>query len=914
MYDCESEILYSVCMEDEQKDKLEDGLVAFYLNLADENLGKFGPLYEGYTMAYASPRWDQPVLVLMTMHEGELLTHSFFRRGNLGMYSSDPMAHSWYQRLSSDFSVGLDRLRAATEEVLSENLRQKAMETTFCSCMAREYAQWRVDGDSEFVPVVRAVFADYVAEHGNRLVLKYGDLLKNTYWLFDRDSEGTWYLQIIGFDGEKYAAKDALQRVVLSYDGNTVTEREGSKLLTGLVFAVCADSCTEENLKNAEDSYASLARPQERYFCRLSAAEDGKYVFTTFMRTYEYDQQKQDFTRSVIVGYPTWSGRGCLEDEMISMADRTDGVAEMLEPVLAMDFGALELGEDEVFLLDYLKVFLTNENDLKRWNLPAGVCERGGEFSGIGNVIRLFWEELERDPALKDCFWEMEQWTLKKLEEDAYSVSGMDSTGQQQEVTIRNIQGVVDSESWLTTSRKDLRELAEAGENSELVPEELREQFVTYALRESWLAKSMSGEYGSAQWFWSITESGNVMLEVHSVNEEQKAHWETYQYDTILLAEVDGTVFLLDHIPGGCAGAPAEETVDMETETETVSYVQAVEDISALIGADPQTLADYAEKHGVYSPGAYQLGWDGSVSYAVAWELLCQAVQCDPDYLHMTVVDKDPSGYETSPYYHSAQDDLYNLYTWGVLYGDAPKNWFAEISAEEFDELLLRAGSPELRLELLPDKLTLLSWKLDEVSYCSCIQTNTRPKVNLAKEGLIAVLSDWEGLDRALECSYWIQERKGNVDYLNMFTGMEDGTISFTRCKYDRGTAQGEILETRTLEPYDLYGSDTDILRCVCMTDEQKERLDQEFLEQYLTSFREYSENPSFFEGYTVAYAWPLWEEPALMLIALHEGKLRSQTISWRDDDWREDKILWYSDVLAHSWYHIYSNTYYTGW
>ena len=100
------------------------------------------------------------------------------------------------------------------------------------------------------------------------------------------------------------------------------------------------------------------------------------------------------------------------------------------------------------------------------------------------------------------------------------------------------------------------------------------------------------------------------------------------------------------------------------------------------------------------------------------------------------------------------------------------------------------------------------------------------------------------------------------------------------------------------------------------MTDEQKERLDQELLEQYLTGFREYAEDLyciPFYKGYTVAYAWPLWGEPAVMLITLHEGMLRSQTISWREDDWREDEILWYSDILSHSWYHFYSNTIYIG-
>ncbi len=909
MYDPGAEIIYSVCMADEQKDELEDGLVAFYLNIADENFWKFSPLYEGYTVAYATPRWNQPVLTLMAMHEDALLTHTFFSRGNLGMYIVDPMADSWQQVHSDDFSVRVDALRTTTDEARVEQLRQKAMSATFCTCMAREYAQWRVYRDPDTVTTVRTAFADYLIENRKILLKECFDLLTDTYWIIDRDTEGIYYLQVIGKKGEY--EKEAEQRVLLAYDGSAVTVHEKARQLSGLVPAICADSCDEEHVKAAEAQFESVYDGYIKgnsLFWRLSAMEDGGCVLAMF-------EKKQDsLSKRIVEHYP--DGRSDLigAPGYDGLENAPESIAAMMDRVLAMDFGVLELGEDEVFLLDYLKVSLTDVDELGRWNLPAATCDSTVNFWGMRTTIKQFLEELELDPALKERFMEMDHWTLNKMEGFPYYVSGIDAAGNIVKVLPEEYQ-VIDAQTWTEPFRPRLQELAAAGENSELVPEELREQFVTYALRETWNAKRMSGEYGSAQWFWSITESGNVMLEVRSVNEEEKEHINSYQYDAIILAEADGTVFRLDLISGGSAGAPDGETVDMEV--ETVSYVRAIEDISALIGADPQTFADYAEEDGVCAPGAYQLGWDGPISYAVAWELVCRAVQCDPDYLYMTVVDKDPSGYETSSTYDPVQDDVYNLYTWGVLYGDAPKNWFAEIPAEEFDELLLRAGSPELRLELLPDKLTLLSWKLDEVSYCSCIQTNTRPKVNLAKEGLIAVLSDWEGLDRALECSYWIQERKGNVDYLNMFTGMEDGTISFTRCMYDRKTGQGEILETRTLEPYDLYGSETDILRCVCMTDEQKERLDQEFLEQYLTSFRGYAEESyciPFFEGYTVAYAWPLWEEPAVMLIALHEGKLRSQTIVWRDDDWREDKILWYSDVLSHSWYHIYSNTYYTGW
>ncbi len=538
-YGSEREMVYAVCMTEEKKELLEGGLAHKLLQKAQSN----GWDLRGYTVAYAMPRWEDPGMVLISMEEGELSSEAFCQVGGLAMHYSDQMAHSWYQRLSSDFSVGLDKLRAATEEVLSENLRQKAMETTFCSCMARAYAQWRVYGDAEFVPVVRAVFADYVAEHGNRLVLKYGDLLKNTYWLIDRDLEGTYYLQIIGFGEES-----AEQRLMLTYDGSDITVYEGPKTLTGLVYSVCADSCTEDNRKAAEDRYNDRDQYDEQFYWRLSAIEEGECVLTRFgvPRTYGHPST---FARWVEAEYPAWHWGQRLDEELTVTEDRTDGMATMLDQVLAMDFSVLELGEDEIFLLDYLKVSLTNENDLGRWNLPAAVCGRSEEFVWVRSSIHNFLKELELDPAMKECFANMDRWTWKDLGDNKYSISGVDSSGRKWEAWMKTVH-FVDMEGWVTPSRKHMLELAEAGDNSELIPEETRDRFVTFALLDSSFSYDLAGKGGSAHWIWSITENGKVRLEVHSVHDEIKKYNKTYQYDTIILEEVDGSVINEEYIYG----------------------------------------------------------------------------------------------------------------------------------------------------------------------------------------------------------------------------------------------------------------------------------------------------------------------------------------------------------------------------
>ena len=95
-------------------------------------------------------------------------------------------------------------------------------------------------------------------------------------------------------------------------------------------------------------------------------------------------------------------------------------------------------------------------------------------------------------------------------------------------------------------------------------------------------------------------------------------------------------------------------------------------------------------------------------------------------------------------------------------------------------------------------------------------------------------------------------------------------------------------------------------------TEEKKKLLEEKFLDVYLTAIGENTQSSSlipFFEGYPVAFSSPRWEDPCLILITQNEGKLRSETfLMWNDS------LMWYSDQMAHSWFHIYSNTINTGW
>ena len=221
--------------------------------------------------------------------------------------------------------------------------------------------------------------------------------------------------------------------------------------------------------------------------------------------------------------------------------------ARILERVYAMDFSELELGADKALLLDFLTVALTDETSLNDWNKLGNDWDAIYRFYDIKNTIITFLEELEQDPDLKALFWQMEQWKINQKSGVRYSISGVDSDGREWDAYV--IPGIgVDMEDYVTPSRKRLQTLSETGENSELVSEEVREEFVTFALRECWYGREVAGKYSTAQWIWHVSEEGDVLLEARHYPGGEVMEHHKRPYNIIYLKKSEGAVYLLNYV------------------------------------------------------------------------------------------------------------------------------------------------------------------------------------------------------------------------------------------------------------------------------------------------------------------------------------------------------------------------------
>ncbi len=529
----ETGILYSVCMTDEQKEmfqnELLDGYLQRFCDEAERYPKGFSPYLNGYLAAYAAPWQEDPGLMLVAMDE--YMLHSYIFGG--GEYGQ--MAHSWYHIYSMDISTGLDALRAAADK-RKEQQRQKAMEAAFCPCMAREFAEWRVCGDSELVPVVRTAFANYVTAHSVDLAKEYGDLLTDTYWLIDQDWNGRYYLQIIQFK-----KTSAAQMVMLVYDGSAVTVHEGTKTLTGVVESACIVRCSNETretmaerLTRAEEN---LDESERHFFTRLSALENGSCINTDFgpVHVFAFSYEPAGMTGGMEI------------KDLVKPEKRLDGMTHWMEKIYSVDYSELGFGNDKDLVLDFLTANFTVENGLDYWNLPVLISEHRENAYLAKNTLESLLEELEKDPAMKELFMQMEQWKIHPLSWGCSSISGADSNGREWEAVVYPGVGV-DMEGWVTPTRKAARELSDSGENSELVPEAVREEFVTFALQLYWDGCKLAGTSGTAQWLWSVADEDVVRLEVRHYSGGVQASEEKRPYEIFVLEKKNGTVSVVDHI------------------------------------------------------------------------------------------------------------------------------------------------------------------------------------------------------------------------------------------------------------------------------------------------------------------------------------------------------------------------------
>lgn len=348
--------------------------------------------------------------------------------------------------------------------------------------------------------------------------------------------------------------------------------------------------------------------------------------------------------------------------------------------------------------------------------------------------------------------------------------------------------------------------------------------------------------------------------------------------------------------------AETAETAETVVESKLVTCEYAVNAIASIIDTTHtiDDLHSYAVEH-KYLLYLDEIKPEDVISYRDAAVMLYNALHYNPHpFILETVVDqREVEGLDDT---ETAERSLLFLYRWGVLYDEVPIDWYADITVEALEEMLIRVQTPALRQELLPDISAQIRAKLDEAVLCTCTQKCVEADLQIAKAGLQTYLLEQENLQLMLDCSYWfIEQPADGLFCLSMFTGVKNFFL-FSRYYYDSSTEKGQALASQMLAPCNLSEPDMNITYAACMDDKKKEMLEEQLLERYLQMIKDNSQSYSrFFEECTIAYVAPRQGDPSLMLVCFDGEKLHSETFFRAGDN-----INSVCDQLTQSWYHVY--------
>lgn len=407
------------------------------------------------------------------------------------------------------------------EAVPEEKIGQKLLAVSICPCMAREHAQWDLsrwgyDGyDGEPINSELLAFRTYLTGHYGELTQTYGELLDGTVWILD--SDGTYaYLQIIAID-----ADSARQLVLLRQDGDTVDVAEGTKALEGYVAAPCAAGLSDEEQQNMQTHAAVMTSNTEIVlFYRVSALKSNRGMAACFFRR----TGDTDIVRTQIVSYYI---NGIAEGS-IPLSDIPEEAAPALTPELdailqKLDYHPNEADEfdddyDEALLRrDLLLNWEDRDAEPFVWDDPVYASSFGDTFYMVKTGIQNLQKEMDLHPELKKKFESMPTWKLEDVVYGSCSIVG--TTPQNETLTARASYWYVLVDGYTTSYQQKIKTLAEEGENSDQIPEAVKQEFVDFLPEYAYGTDSpcveLAGLYGgTAAWTWSIADNGNVRLEV----------------------------------------------------------------------------------------------------------------------------------------------------------------------------------------------------------------------------------------------------------------------------------------------------------------------------------------------------------------------------------------------------------------
>lgn len=393
--------------------------------------------------------------------------------------------HTISQNDAQDISV--------TPELLQKRLEYASL----CSCLMEQGARWHLiqvgtleetEEDAPFLSAL-AAFEEALTAHPK----EFATVAEDTLWLLDSGPEGGITLQFL-----QTGPENTLSCRSLVFDGETVSWQKEAEQWDSPHWAVCANATTDAERQRILERYDNLSRDDlQSRFWRVSMTHGNGLALTAL----SMDEAWAD------VFYPVAQMGGRLllnaEDIVPTEAD------ELALSCLRVTPDSSVVDADEITLLRSFLAASLLARDIP-WDAPVPLSSEYSCFYNVRNALLLLLRDLRADDTLKEAFLCRENWILTW---DAGFEYILTAQGTQDSLTAHLYPAGIDVEGYQTPSRKKLNRLAQEGENSDLVPEKVREQFVLAVLRHLEYGRMMSGEFGEATWAWREID-GEIQLEV----------------------------------------------------------------------------------------------------------------------------------------------------------------------------------------------------------------------------------------------------------------------------------------------------------------------------------------------------------------------------------------------------------------
>lgn len=402
---------------------------------------------------------------------------------------------------------------------------RKLLAVSICPCMAQEHAQWDLARwgyggyDGEPVNGVLLAFRTYLTEHYAELTQTYGELIDGTVWILDSDGTNA-YLQIIAID-----ADSAQQLVLLRQDGDTVDVSEGTKSLVGNVAALCAgeESNPEAYQAALDDIYLIFTDTADVLFTRVCRLRSGFYMKNCFMRREgdTADEVRVQTMDAYIYGQAEYVVplHSIPQENAPELLPEWDMVMKKVDltQFRAEDYG---VGYIEALFRRYLlSRFDENERLGKTvefyWDDPITACDVYEAFGTAQYGFRNLLKEMALNPELKQCLESMPSWKFTDFTMYFSTFAGI--TEENKQVTVKMSLSFVLVDGFETSYQEKLRTLADEAKNSELISEEIKQEFLDYLVDyvygyEGW-SKNLAGLHGGTTvWVWSLQSDGTILL------------------------------------------------------------------------------------------------------------------------------------------------------------------------------------------------------------------------------------------------------------------------------------------------------------------------------------------------------------------------------------------------------------------